>query len=72
MADDNKVRLGVMKELAAHKVAAADGDPKFIQDISDRIDFIAGTKLVGMQPANENLIGFSLMLLAEIRRLKGS
>jgi len=65
------VKIDAMKRIAAHKAGQANGSPEFFAEIEKHLDLIAMAQLANMTPINENLLGFALILQAELKRLKG-
>jgi hypothetical protein len=68
---DPKTKLAAMKEVAATKVARANGASGFWQEVEANLETIALAKLAKMAPISENLLGIALMLSAEVKRLRG-
>ncbi len=67
---DTPTRLALMRHVAAAKVSQANGAPQFWQEVEANLEAIAVAKLAQMSCINENLLGITLMLVAEVNRLR--
>jgi len=63
-------QLATMRQIAAAKVAQANGSPELFRIIEADIETIATAQLAKMAPVNVNLLGYAMVLLAEIKRLQ--
>lgn len=59
-----------MKSIARFKVGKASGSEKFFAKIEEHLDTIAIARLGKLAPVDENLLGYAMMLMAEVRRLR--
>ena len=63
-------RILLMKQFASQRVAAVNGNLNEFARIEKDINDIATAQLASMAPVNVNLLGYAMILMAEITRLR--
>jgi len=65
-------KIASIKAIAMHKAGANAGNPKYVAEIEGMLDSIGEGFFLRIAPINENLYGIAHLLLAELKRIKGS